>query len=95
MVDREKKAKTIVEKLARDRFKDVEIVFVDVKEDFDFDGNEILWVKVVFSAENDRLDPRLTLGFVRQLRSKLWNSGIHQFPVTSYISKRDYESIPA
>ena len=68
---------------------------MDVKEDTDFDGDEILLIKVVYFAENDRPDPSVTTGFIGYLRPKLSELGIEKFPVISYISKQDSESVAA
>ncbi|MDE0304198.1 MAG: hypothetical protein OXI87_04835 [Albidovulum sp.] len=85
----------IVSNLFHERFKNVEIISVDINEDTDADGDEILRVKVVFSADGDRLDSSLTSGFLRYLRPKLSELGIERFPVMSFISMQDSGSTAA
>ena len=94
MLEREEVAK-IVSSLFHERFRNVEIISVDVNEETDADGDEILRVKVVFSADGGRLDSSLTSGFLRYLRPKLSELGIEQFPVMSFISVQDSGSAAA
>ena len=81
--------------LVRERFKDAEINSVEVDEDVDFDGDEILRVKVVFTAADNRLDSGLTSSFLRYLRPKLSEIGVRQFPVMSFVSHNDSGGVAA
>ena len=78
-----------VEKALADHFKGVEINSIEIVEDTDFDGDDILRIRVFFTTESDRLDPNLTSSFVRNLRPKLPKSYADRFPVMSFISNRE------
>jgi len=94
VLEQEEVAK-IVSSLFDERSTNAEIISVNVNEDTDADGGEILRVKVVFSAEGDRLDSSLTSSFLRYLRPKLSELGIERFPVMSFISVQDSGSAAA
>ena len=84
-----------VKQLARSRFDGVDIVAVEVVEDVDSDDDEIIRVKVVFRAPEQKLDSRRTSGFVRYLRPRLDELGAHAFPIMSFVSDRDYKGVAA
>ena len=86
-----------VEKALANHFKGVEINSTEIIEDKDFDGNDILRIRVFFTTESDRLNPKLTSSFVRHLRPKLPEAYAGRFPVMSFISNREkqYEGLAA
>ena len=69
----------------------VELINVDISEDFDHDGDPILRIKVTFRANNQRLDPIKVKGLIRHLRTALASINEDRFPVVSFRTDTDAE----
>lgn len=84
----------VVERVIGDEFGEgARIVSVSVKEDRDPYGSEILAVRVVYDAKEDRLDPRTVAGMVRHIRSRLLDDLCEErFPILSFIAKPEAHS---
>ena len=78
-----------VAELVKERFRDAEIVSVEVAEDIDQDGDPVLKVRVIFETETGTLDAEETSSFLRYLRPKLSEHGLEQFPIMSFISNQE------
>ena len=85
----------LISKLVHERFAKAEVVSVNIKKDFDHDGDEILLVEVVFSNPNHKSLVELALGFLSHLRTNLVDNGINAFPVMSYVSEQEAEAATA
>lgn len=70
-------------------FESVRIIEVEVTDDFDSDGDEVLRIDVVFEGRPRDLDARVMSGAVRQLRPKLEKMHELAFPLLSFISQAD------
>ncbi|WP_147274961.1 hypothetical protein [Ferruginivarius sediminum] len=81
-----RKVREAVERVVRERFNDVRIVSVDVTPDLDEDGQRILMIDVVFSADKKHLDSRKTVGLTRHVLPKLHEVDEPGFPVFSFIA---------
>ena len=79
---------TIRNRLAED-FATVRILRIDISEDVDFDGDDILKVKVVFEGPPSDLDRRALVSSVRRVRDALATIGVFEFPAVSFISAED------
>lgn len=79
----------VVANLVTERFPGANILSIEIAEDVDFDGDEIMKVKVFFATETDRLDAKATSSFLRYLRPKLSEVGVSMFPVMSFLSGKD------
>jgi hypothetical protein len=89
MRDLVKIAKVVRDTLALD-FEAARILDVRVREDFDFDGSEILRVDVLFEGTPKDLDAKKVSGTVRLVRPKLMKEANERaFPLFSFISKGD------
>ena len=95
MLDLDNKIREAVESIVKERFDNVEIVRVDVEEGRDHDGEDVLYVRVVFDADVNELRAERMSGLVRHLRSRLGELGETRFPLTRYLSKSDYEGAAA
>jgi hypothetical protein len=84
--------KETVLEVAKKRIKDATIDHVDVKEGYDSDGDEILYVTVVYRTEKSLISSDGTYGFIGDLRSRLEKKGIDEprFPLMSFVSCDDY-----
>lgn len=83
------KIENIVRSVLADRFDDVVIHSIDVKPDFDEDGDRILYVEVVFDGVKRSLPAKTTSGLVRSLLPKMEAIGEDRFPVFSFIAKSE------
>jgi len=91
----EKEIHRVVEDVVKQRFDNVDIVRVDIEEALDHDGEEVLLVRVVFDADLSAMKADRMSGLVRHLRSSLAKIGEARFPLTSYLSKSDFEGAAA
>jgi hypothetical protein len=73
----------------RDRFPDAKVANVSVRPDVDRDGDDILRVVIVLDGTLSSLDKKELFGFVRHLRSRLETVNREEFPVLSFVSKKD------
>ncbi|MDX1780144.1 MAG: hypothetical protein R3256_02390 [Thalassovita sp.] len=81
----------LVEEVVKERFQDIQIDHVDVEGDVDQDGDAVLRIRIVFDADISEMKAEKMSGLPRHLRSALARIGEIRFPITSYISKNDYE----
>jgi hypothetical protein len=65
------------------------IVRVDVARDLDHDGDPILRIKIVFEAENDRLNPTAVRGLIRNLREALIPLDVNEFPMFNFATVKE------
>lgn len=73
-----------------ERFTKEAINKVVVKSDHDSDGDPVLRVVIVLEANNNvALDSRKMVGLVRHIRSKLEDEKLNDFPVVSFVSKKE------
>jgi hypothetical protein len=84
--------KRIVRQTLRRDFVHIRILDVEVHEDVDSDGEEVLRINVIFEGTPKDLDAKKLSGAVRHLRPKL--DKIHEsvFPLLSFISKADRDT---
>jgi hypothetical protein len=78
-----------IEALVRDRFRDSNIVSVDVKQGDEFDDDAVIYVTVVFEADSV-LNAGETVSITRRTRDQLRQKGSSApFPVFSFVSTDD------
>ena len=88
------RAKGVIESVLKERFRDVEIVSVDVDHDFDEDGDSLLMVTVVFNnSATKTLDSRETSSLTRRLLPKLEEIGEKAFPVVSFVAQSEWRRL--
>lgn len=85
----------LVEEIVKGRFDAIKIVRVDVEEGRDHDGDDVLFVTVVFDGDAKDMKADRMAGLARHLRSGLAKIGETRFPLTSYLSATDYEGAAA
>ena len=71
------------------------VIEVLVKEDIDFEGEEILRVEVTFEVEGDRLDPEKVVGLARHLREPLEELHEDRFPVFTFMKPGELDGAAA
>jgi hypothetical protein len=81
--------KRIVTRTLQRDFDHIRILDVEVHEDVDFNGEDVLRINVIFEGTPKDLNAKKLSGAVRHLRPKL--DEIHEtaFPLLSFISKAD------
>jgi hypothetical protein len=79
----------LIDRVVRERFKDVVIQSVTVSKDTDYDDETVFRVTVVFDQKGP-LDAQKTAGLVRHLRHSLIEELEEStFPIVAFISKSD------
>ena len=81
------RARDVIERELRERFKDVTFESVEVSPDYDEDNFEYILVNAVFDATKARPDIETRIRFKGHLIPKLLELGTDAFPVMFYISK--------
>jgi len=87
--------KQAIETVVRSRFPSIDIRHVLVEEGEDHDGDPVLFVKIVFDAPLEHLDPARLSGITRHIRSRLAELNEDRFPHSRFISLSDYEAAVA
>ncbi|WP_421952382.1 hypothetical protein [Pelagibacterium sp.] len=80
---------SVVEEVLKADFHNVKILRVDVREDVDADGDDVLLISVVFEGRPKDLDAKMLSGAVRNVRPRLTDIGERAFPMFSFVSGRD------
>ena len=86
-----------LEKVIRSKFVDEFSWFplfkVSVREGVDHDGDDVLYVDVVFNGSEKDIDAKKLVGAVRKIRPFLLDMDEDAFPIFSFISKKDYSEL--
>ncbi len=77
----EEKRQEIIERVVTEQLAPAHIVKVMVEEDLDHDGDEILQVRIVFEAEDDKLDTDKVLELAGHLIRALEEISEERFPI--------------
>lgn len=85
----------MVQRIVVEQLNPARIERVDVEHDVDHDGDPILRIKIVFDAEDDRLDPRSVRGLARHLREPLEELRVEEFPMFSFATVKEDQSATA
>ena len=83
------KARRVIEKLLREQYEGVVFDKISIRPEIDGDGDEFLWVKVVYDGRPEDARALTVVGLIRELRPKLEEADIEAFPVISYIARSD------
>lgn len=79
----------LIDRVVRERFKDVVIHTVNVIRDTDYEDETVFRVTIVFEHKGP-LDAQKTAGIVRHLRHKLIDElDESTFPIVAFVSKSD------
>ena len=87
------KVRDIVARALAKRFTPEEFTFdpIIVKPEIDEDGDEILWIQIIFDGDQDNLDPGWTVRMFEFIDPELEKLGITAYPMTSFIEKSEWE----
>ena len=70
-------------------FSGVKILRVNVDDDVDMEGEDILRVEVIFQGRVKDLKPSFLTGAIRRVRPVLSKQHLYAFPMMSFISDAD------
>lgn len=70
-------------------FEGVKIIKVNIQDDLDSDGDDILRIQIVFHGTPKDLNPSILNQSIRKIRGFLSEKDIFAFPMMSFISERD------
>lgn len=86
----------LIKRVVQARLQSVHVLDVLVDSGEDFDGDDIILVKVVVNAPASSFDPKKMAGLVRHLRDALAEEADeHDFPMVSYVTHRDLAPVAA
>jgi len=85
-----RKLEKVIRDVLKERFGNVKFDTIDIKRDYDADGDEILRILVVVEDAVKRLDASRASTVQRYMRPKLADIQETAFPVISYVSRSDY-----
>jgi hypothetical protein len=91
----QQKLKNEIEALVRNRIRSGEVVNVLVNRDENFQGEDIINVKVIYESKNKKLDPQEVVGLTRIVRSRLHELDEFAFPMIYYILKSEAGKLAA
>ena len=83
------KARGVIETLLREQYEEVVFGKVSVRPEIDGDGDEFLWIKVVYEGRPEDTKALTVVGLIRELRPRLEEVDVEAFPVVSYIARSD------
>jgi hypothetical protein len=86
------KLEQIIRDILVGEFENIEIQDIDVIEDVDADGDDILRVMVAFDANLKPLDSKKSVGIVRRLLPELEKVGEKAFPILSFIASQELKA---
>lgn len=72
-----------------DQFATVKVHDVNIENDTDQFGDDVLHIDVVHGAK--KLDPRKTAGFISNLRQRLFGLNELKFPIVYFVSHADWK----
>lgn len=78
-----------LKRILQDELKPAKIVSLKSEKAEDHDGDPIIRIRVVYEAENNRLDPNKTLGLSRILSNKLRETFEKSYPVFYFLTKEE------
>jgi hypothetical protein len=84
-----------IEDVVRKRFTGVNIVKVEVDEGRDHDGDLAFFVRIIFDAKPEDIEPARLTSITRHLRSRLFDMGEDRFPYTRFIARDEYTGAAA
>lgn len=79
-----------ISELLKSRLGRVHVVSVEVREEYDPDGDPVLHIVVLYETDDTEFDASKLSGLLRHLRPELFKDGESRFPVISFISQEDY-----
>ena len=86
--------KELIENLLRERFKDeLEFGPIVVMPRFDHDGDEYLRSYIVFDGDQNKLDPRWTVGLSDQLWQRAEELGYPGIPIQLFVKSSEWPAL--
>jgi hypothetical protein len=80
---------TAIQKRLEEDFSNVRILQIEIVDDFDFEGDDIMKVQVVFEGRPSDLDRRALSSSIRRVRDALSSINVSAFPSLSFVTAKD------
>lgn len=84
-----KRAQSAIEDVLREWTTDVALDVLSLGPEVDGDGDEFLWVRLVYDGEPGTLGSETTMELTGRLRSRLEKMDVETFPVLSFVARSD------
>ena len=85
------RARNAIESALRDQYADSALSVLALGSEVDGDGDEFLWVRLVYDGAPGTLDTDTTIKLNRFLRSKLEEAEVAASPVLSFVDRSDLD----
>jgi hypothetical protein len=86
---RKEKLKSEIEEVVREHIHSGNVLNVVVERGTDSDGENVIFVHVVFDNKSNRIDAKETVGITRHVRARLSKLGEDGFPLFYYVAKSE------
>ena len=67
------------------------LVYPEIDDFDDEDDLEYVRILIVFDGDQNDLDPEWTSGLIRRIRPKLYDLGVKEFPIPSFVEKNEWD----
>ena len=84
-----------IRQVIEERLAPTQIVDVEIEEDVDHDGDEIVRVRIIFAAKSGRPKAEDVVGLTGLVREPLLDSHIDRFPVLTFMTSEERDSATA
>ena len=84
-----KRARSAIEDALREWTPDVALDVLSLGPEVDGDGDEFLWVRLVYDGKPGTLGSETTMGLTGRLRSRFEKMDVETFPVLSFVARSD------
>lgn len=84
-----KKLKTEILKVVRDRIHSGEVIDVVLNRRVDSDGDPLINIYVIFENKSNNIDAKETIGLSRTVRESLNKIGENSAPILYYVAKAE------
>ena len=84
-----------IRQVIEERLAPTQIVDVEIEEDVDHDGDEIVRVQIIFAAKSGRPKAEDVVGLTGLVREPLLDSHIDRFPILTFMTSEERDSATA
>ncbi len=82
-----------LKRIVQQQLKPAKVVGLESERAKDHDGDPILYIRVVYEAKDDRLDPKKVLGLTRCLRQPLREIDSELYPVFTFLTEEEVKDL--
>ncbi len=89
----EEHVQALIERVVKAELQSAHVVQVHVKRGEDFDGEDVIRITVVVDAPASSFDPRKLAALAGHLRDALADAAEFDFPMISYMNRREFDRV--